>query len=88
MPPKRRDREGETEATRRRPGAEEEEAAMVDGIEGLVFEDPFGDEFEEEEYVDDGEEDEANEVYFACLSYPSSDFYSHARSGWGGHGSG
>lgn len=46
---------------RRRPGAEDDDDAVVDGIEGLVFEDPFGDEFEEEEYVDDGDEDGADQ---------------------------
>ena len=75
MPPKRRDREGESEVARRRPGAEDAEDAVVDGIEGLVFEDPFGDEFEEEEYVDDGDEDGADQVlmiillrFFLCMT--------------------
>ena len=41
-----------------RVGSAEEEGGEEEGNDGLVFEDPFGDEFEEEEFAEDADDDD------------------------------
>ena len=58
MPPKRRDREA-TDAgdnSRRHAGIDDE--TTMDDVNGLVFEDPFGDDFEEEDCIDDDDDED------------------------------